>query len=286
MMKDLVQPMIQGARPHIFILTALVFLVGCKTTEVASSWADHVMDIDGSSEDWQNYPLTFFEEERISIGISNDSSYAYVLLRTNDPALIGGIRRSGIILWLDADGGKDKERGIQYIGGPAPQEMEEAGIQNRPEGLEQRDNRMPTNKMPRDTALETRFAFIDHSQGFEEIVFLKDNRGPEIAYGFENGLCVYELRIPLTENGTGVYGMAAGPGQTVEICAEYTVMSMGDRPRPMGGNSGGMPGGGPPGGGPGGGGMRPGGGMKGGPPGEAAGEEKDIWMKTQLAVPQ
>ncbi len=269
--------LIHMARPQIFILTAVLFFVGCKSTEIPSSWASKAMRVDGSSEDWKSYPLTFFEEERMSVGIANDSSNVYVLFRTNDPAMIGSIGRSGIILWLDADGGKDKDRGIQYIGGPSPLEMEEAGISMRPAGIEQRNMRMPMNMMPGDTAFETRFAFIDHSKGFEEITYLKDRHGPEIAYGFENGLCVYELKIPFIDDDSGACGIAAEPGRTIDICAEYRISRTGDRPRPMGG----MRGGGPPGGG----GMRPGGGMRGDPPGDA-GEDTEIWMKTQLAVPE
>jgi len=280
-MKTVILDMMHMARPQMFILTAIIFLAGCKSTEVPCSWTERTVHIDGASDDWQDYPLTFFEEEQVSIGISNDSSNVYVVLRTNNPMLIGSIRRSGITLWLDTDGGKDNDRGIQYIGGPSPEEMEEAGIRIRPQGLDQRNMHTPMNTMPDDTTPETRLTFIDHSQGFEEIVFLRDGDGPEIAYGFENGLCVYELKVPFVDEDAGIFGIAAEPGQAIEICAEYGASRMESPPRSMGGGPGGMSGGGHPGGG----GMRPGGGMRGGPPGQG-GEDREIWMKTRLAAPE
>ncbi len=256
-------------------LIGILILPGCKsTTEVPCGWAESAMHIDGSAADWQDQDLTFLEEDRASIGIANDSSYLYFLLRSNNPVLIGSIRRFGITLWLDTEGGKGKDLGIQYIGGPTPEEMAEAGLADRREPG-QRFSRVGRDAIFADSAMEPRFAFIDNTAGFEEIILIKDSSGPEVAYGIEDRFCVYELKIPFVAKAGSIYSISAGPGQIMGIGAVWNDLS--GKMRPMSG--GGRPEGGmPPGGG-----MRPasppGGGMPGGPPTK----EKEIWLKVQLA---
>ena len=71
----------------LFFLAPLA-VSGCKSTEVPCSWAVQPMQIDGSAMDWSSRSLTLFEDQKLSVGIINDSANMYILLRTNDLAFI------------------------------------------------------------------------------------------------------------------------------------------------------------------------------------------------------
>jgi hypothetical protein len=279
---------------QIILWSIFLTLIGCKSTKIESIWTAQPMHIDSSAADWHNLPLTFFEDERLSVGFANDSSNLYVLLRTSNLEFIRGVRRAGITLWLDAKGGKDKTRGVFYQGGPDPKAMEKAGLVDHTMHAARIGDRPFMRNMPSDSMPQSRFEYIDESYYLEKNIDPDGTFGPAMAVGIEDGFCVYELMIPLTDKPPEIYGMSAQPGQEISIGAEWQEMGTNEfRGRPPGGR-GGHPeggGGGFPGGGfrqddtPfGGGGMRPGGMGEGHRAGPSM-DKKDIWIKVQLAMP-
>lgn len=279
---------------QIALWSIFLTLIGCKSTDIASNWTAQPMQIDGSASDWHNIPLTFFEDERISVGLANDSADMYMLLRTSNVTLIRGIRRAGITLWLDAKGGKDKKKGIFYQGGPDRKEMEKAGlVEHNTMNATRIGDRPFMKNMPNDSMPHVRFSYIDKSYYLEKNIDPQGTFGPAVAVGIEDGFAIYEFKIPLSEAAPESYGMTAVLGQKISIGAEWQEMDMNNfHGRPPGDREG-RPGGEPdfPGGGfmqndtPfGGGGMRPGG-MQGGRREGPSMDKKDIWIKVQLALP-
>jgi len=288
---DMTYPHLSGAAWRQIVLWSIFLtLIGCKSTKIESSWVSQPMRIDGSVGDWHDRPLAFFEKERLSVGIANDSTNLYLLLRTNNLAFIRGIRQEGITLWLDSKGGKDKKRAIFYQGGPDRTEMEKAGLSERPANTERTGDRRFEGRMPTiDSMPRERFSFIDENYYLEKNINPDGLYGPEVAVGVEGGFCIYELRIPLTDAPPEI------SGQNVSLGVQWQEMDTSKfQGRPPGGR-GGFPGGGGgfPGGrfmqddvpfGGGGGGMRPGG-MRGGPGEGPQTDERNIWIKIQLALP-
>ncbi len=277
---------------QIILWSIFLTLIGCKSTKVESSWAAQPMQIDGSASNWRDLPLTFFEDERLSIGFANDSTNMYILLRTSNLSFIRGVRRAGITLWLDAKGGKDKTRAVFYQGGPDPKAMQKAGLVDHTINAARIGDRPFMKNMLSDSMPHERFSYIDESYYLEKNIDPDGTFGPAIAVGVEDGFCIYELKIPLTDAPPELYGITAQPGQKISIGAEWQEMDTDKfRGRFPGGREGTPDGGqGFPGGFRqddtpfGGGGMRPGG-MKGGPREGPSMDKKDIWIKTQLALP-
>jgi hypothetical protein len=255
------------------------------TQEATSSWAAGPFQVDGSLAEWKNMPTTFFEDERLMLGVSNDSSRIYLFLRSDNLDFIRAMRMSGLDIWLDAKGKKSKDLCFHYRGGPSRQELREHGLIDTmqadiPRGMSERQ--MPPGMSDE---RQDNFTVTDKKLEFEQEVPLDGSQGPAAAYAFDHGYYVYEFSIPLQAHLVDYYGFDAQPGQRVGIGIRY-----GGRPnRGMreGGSLEGMGSGGFPGGTRG---DRPGG-IGGGRPG-GMGErphrlseikEKELWVKTRLA---
>jgi hypothetical protein len=263
----------------LLILTTMV--TGCKSTEIPCRWAENEMVIDGAADDWKDMQLTYFEDHNMILGVGNDTENLYLLLRTNDMNLVRTIGMSGITIWLNEEGKKDKNLSVNFRGGPTMAELSEAGLIDTTRTNHQMPQMRPGMESPMNNreGQRTQLKVIDKKLEHEDIIALTGANGPEIGYGIDQGLVVYELRMPLGEHMVDYYRFNAIPGNEICINAEWGGKP--ERPQGMGGGmrggsgrgGGGMPGGGPPGGG-GPGGMR----------GQMQTSEGDIWIKTVLAT--
>ncbi len=279
-----------------FFIPAIIIIAlaaGCKTQPIDSVWTSGPIKIDGQRDEWTKMPATYFEDQDVAIGMCNDSVDLYLFFSFKNQMWARAIESTGLTLWLDGTGKKNKKLGIQYKGGPAPEQMRRNGndeskmpeefVEKRKEMREQRE------------ANSKKITILNKKRESTDVIPSIGPKGPSVAYGLANDIYTYEFRLPLA-GGLGEYGFGAGPGQIVSIGAEWGEMGMGagDRKRPEGmEGGGGFPGGGgmPPGGGggmpgDGGGGMRGGGGHGGRPGGgRQQSEKQELWIKTQLAMP-
>jgi hypothetical protein len=182
----------------------------------------------------------------------------------------------GITLWIDQDGGKDKVFGLKYNGGPDMDQI----ASDLPESALQRIEDLPPPQKDRldgmRAAREVRLELVDNKA--EQVVPIDANGGDglDVKYGFADGFHIYEAKIPLEIYSDRFYGIKLDPEKEFDIGAEWGGMpnreEMRERIAGMGGRGGGMRAGGD----------GRGGGMRGGgfePP-----EEKELWIKTHLAI--
>jgi hypothetical protein len=185
---------------------------------------------------------------------------------------------TGVKLWIDSTGGKNKKRGLFFRGGPEFSEIKDSTRPEKPFGdknMEFPEDNRPTEK--------EKFAVIN-KDGDADFISKDGINGPAIEYSISNGTLVYELRIPLRVKKLESFAIGADPGDVVSLCLE---LSGGGKPEGMRGE---RPEGGPPGGinminEQVGGGMPPGGGrgMPGGPPPGESGKAQEVWIKIYLA---
>jgi hypothetical protein len=260
-------------------LFGTVLVTGCKTQEVPSHWLTVPIQVDGKMTEWSEIPITYFEGA--VLGLGNDDKNLYIHFRFKSPAWAQAVRKTGLTLWIDANGKKDKEIGIRFYGGPSPKELMAA------RGNEQFDNMPQEQKqdfLEREAQTANKFIFFDNSYYVEDSIPVDGSKGPAAGYDTSLGFYSYEFSIPLQESAVQFYGLGVQPGQTICLGAEWGGMRF-DRGGMPGKPPGGM-GGGPPGGI----GAGPPGGMGGGRGGPGGGEKKlsekqEFWVKTQLALP-
>ena len=183
----------------------LVFLNGCGDEEIKSMWNDNSIVIDGNQADWLG-KLKYFPDQKAGVGIANDSENLYLCLATSDTGRMFQLFVTGFTVWFNPENGGEKI-GIQY-----PLRLEEAG------GTMPRWNRQeggrPDFKVRLDHFKNAQTEFrIVNSDNFPLTSYnLKNDIGISIDVGYQMGLLVYEMKVPLKGNLVGEHILNLLPG--------------------------------------------------------------------------
>lgn len=260
----------------VVVATAVVTLLsGCGGPGLNSRWADEYDTVDRQFADWDGAERG--EQNGLSIALQNDSSYLYISVITTDEERIDQIRRTGLTVWFDQFGERNRLVGIQY---PSFNTGREAG-------LSMADRRNPDrkrNERPARPIARQANAIAVIPAGEKKAV--RWTHAEAEAQGIAGQIddldtaLVWQLRVPLAEQGK--YRCAVGSGwvrpdftRNISIGLESGRPFTGrdDRPGPSGHPGGGMGGmmnvaGGPP---------------PGGMPLMSGGVE--VWANFQLAAP-
>ena len=281
----------------------MVFAAGCGLVGIDSVWRDREIVIDGSDPgaEWEN-ARHYFKEEKVTLGLMNDTEYMYLRISTRDRATQAKLMQ-GLTIWLNPKGSKDKYLGIHYPLGrsgmmaAAAREQKDGqdGKDRAPEGAEPPESagdgtqgQPPDVKGPGDvsrsggirgtmgSALGT-IELVGPGNDERNVLYTTEAEklGVTARIAVESGNMVYELRVPLKPEGSSPYCVSEADIAKIGLGFVTAAMSMnmqgrsggsrggsGGRGGGMGGMGGGM--GGMGGGGMGGGGMGGMGGMGGG----------------------
>jgi hypothetical protein len=286
-------------------LSALFFpvllVVGCGSIEMNSFWRDREITVDGKDADWLGVSVYSTEEPEIAVGLVNDESNLYILLRTHDRSLLPQMVR-GFTVWFDPYGKKNKTFGVHFpiggremgsppgSGGKGPMEGGKMGSSEElPEEL---------SKLPEESLHQVELIGPDKDERSTLAVADAEARGVKVKMALSNGQLTYELQVSLKQDAQHPYAIAiprvgVNTSQKISIGLETDKFEM---PKEEGSKMG-FPGGGegrmPPGGGmgpgggggmgPGGGGMGPGGGGMGPPGGFRMPKRLNLWATLKLA---
>jgi hypothetical protein len=269
-------PFLQGGLSYSLSKLALlagisVCLAGCGTEQIPSHWRDRPIVIDGKNTEWQGL-LQPLGEKGTSVAVTNDSSFVYLALATNNHDVQRLILRHGVTVWLDRKGGKEKGFGIHYplgFGGFKPRSEDQPS-----EGT---DIRMPTLSAGASDELE----ILGGNDGQKSRMTMAQASGIEIRYGIEHDTLVYEMKVPLFDNGRTPFAIGTQAGATIGAGIVAQAERGEGRP-PAEGRQGGE--GSPTGTGRHGGGGRQGGEPGRGRPNESAGSQSfDVWATVRLS---
>jgi len=250
----------------------LCLLPGCGTLELKSLWRDREVVVDGKNTEWTG-ALTALEDKQTSIGLLNDGDYLYIGLTSADQNLQRQAMRRGITFWFDRDGGEDKKFGIHFpigFGGFGPPQGGRANEEER--------ERHP--QVESSEGLTDELEIYGPAAGESHRMTMAQTGGIEARLGTSDGILVYELKVPLMDNGPHMFAIGTKTGASIGVGVETLSNRSFERPPED------SPGyGSGRGGGFGGRGGRGRGGSGGGRPrsGEQA-EPLKVWAKVQLAA--
>ena len=253
------------------------------------SGAASKITIDGNVDEWpQLEPL---DETHVSAAAQNDGRNLYLLIATSDQARRRQLLAAGVIVWLDADGGKKHNFGIRIPG------MLFSGFAGGRRG--------PRNEMPpppdfgegRQVPSLSYVEIVGPGKDDRRRLELDAVRSIQAARSQTAGTLTLELQIPLQRNDASEHAIGARAGSVIGLGLETPKIERPEEPPPGpgggGGHGGGMGGGmgghGGCGGGRGGMGGGMGGGRGGGPRGGGGGERGEhadpmkYWTTVQLA---
>ncbi|WP_424961306.1 hypothetical protein [Ekhidna sp.] len=90
----------------------LFFVFGCASVDKIRQ-SDKLMSIDGSNEDWPHL-VHFDKEAGMLYGVTYDQENLYVLARIYEDEAKRHVISSGLTVWIDPDGNKNREIGLSY----------------------------------------------------------------------------------------------------------------------------------------------------------------------------
>lgn len=269
----------------------LCLVAGCKTLEFASRWKNKDVIIDGKNTEWKD-SLYALDVHETSLGLVNDEKSLYIGFITINRDYQRQIMRSGLTVWFDRNGGEDKKFGIHYPLGPGGSGLQQGQRGNTGDvggagdaGGEQQAGSQMDNSRPLFDELE----IYGPGDGEHHRMTTAETGGIDVRVGITNGVLVYELKVPLADNGSTAFAIGTKPGMQIGVGVES---SSGRGAAPSGGGGGGEGGGSGMGGGRGGGmgggrggrGGGMGGGRGGGSRGGGQAETLKVWAKVQLAA--
>ncbi len=203
----------------LFMLWSLGGCSSIKTFEIESRPPEHQIAIDGKADEWAGR-LFSVEGQKIALGFLNDRDYLYICLRTGDAAMERQILRSGLTVWIDAKGARNKVLGIKY-----------------PVGLRPDEQRMMKEGEPEEAeapgGIEGNLTDVEiYRQGSPqpEALDIADAKGIEIKAATAGRILVYELKVPLVQSGPDSIGVGAAPGGTVGVGFETGKYDMNNLP--------------------------------------------------------
>ena len=175
---------------NLIILIIWFTMAGCSQ-KVDSSWKNTAIEIDGLGKDWLDASMTYNKELKLMYGLANDDSALYLMLRFNDPQLARIFAVRGITLWFKDENNKKKKVGIQYkdLTAKIPEPGKQAGYGRNRDSDSSPD--FPQKSMIPNGNFT--LAEDDLSTG----ISIKEVRGWEAAAGYQNGIFLYEFKVPL-----------------------------------------------------------------------------------------
>jgi len=253
------------------LITLVLILNACSSNVILSEAATEDFRTDGQRSEWAG-KFQIPDGENFALGVSHDRNYLYIAVSSIDRDFQRQLAMGGLILWLDAKGGKRQNLGLNFEGKMPRgkrQDVYQRG-QNNAGDSQDRDTRLsPSNIFNGDLTL----IVIDTKAG--------KSLGPADLLATANSIdetLFIEYQIPLTLLGEEFDMQKLGLG--LESTSERSGRSSGS-----GGHPGGMSAGGR-GGRPGGmeGGQRGAGQQTGGPSGAGMGQnDLEVWLKVQLS---
>lgn len=85
-----------------------------KEVVVQSTWAAVPVVIDGSGADWQGEALNFEKKVEVDYAFKNDAQHIYLIFAFKNPMFLSTIRFTGLTIWFNFEGKKDKTYGINF----------------------------------------------------------------------------------------------------------------------------------------------------------------------------
>jgi len=250
----------------------------CGSIDVVSRWRDFPITIDGGSDDWGD-KLVAFEDTDVFLGVANDADSLYLCLDAGNGDRPVPFMTRGLILWVDAKGGKSRDYGLRF-----PIGFDRTAARDQTGDPGDRSQRATRGRGAMDDARDE-LEIISPADKEPRRVKLADLKGMEIAAKTVDGRFVYEARIPLAAAPDATFAVGAAPGtRTIGLGLEFPESDFSyGRPGMGGGGFGGM------GGGMGG---RMGGGFGGGMGGRGSGRRAGgglqnfkVWAYVTLAAP-
>ena len=166
---------------------ALDIRVPAAAQTVNSRWKDQEIKIDGAAGEW---PVLTPLDDNIAIAAANDAQYLYLAIATSDVQRRRQFAITGLIVWVDAAGGKKETFGIRIPGSGFQMPAGRFGGGASGDG---RSSQPPEPPQPKITYIELLGPGKDDRRRLD----LSPESEITVAAAVNEGTLLYEFRLPL-----------------------------------------------------------------------------------------
>ena len=198
-------PAIRRAILGLFLAAAALGHVACGSIDVDSRWRDFPIAIDGNSDDWGN-ALVPFEDTDVFLGVANDADSLFLCLDAGNGDRPVPFTTRGLVLWVDAKGGKSHDYGLRFPIGFDRNAVRDESVDSG----DQAQGRTRRREARADARDELEIILPGEKE--PRRVKLADLKGLEVSAKTINGRFVYEARIPLAASPDATFAVGAAPG--------------------------------------------------------------------------
>ncbi|MFB0566012.1 MAG: hypothetical protein ACETWK_10085 [Candidatus Aminicenantaceae bacterium] len=208
----------------LFILILTLSFAGfSKKKLITSSWTNIPINIDGSSDDWEYSALNSEKNVSVDYGLKNDSENLFILFVFKDPKYLSTIKATGMTLWFNLEGKKNKIYGIKFIKQQVPAE-EFISILEQEKGSLSEEEKNNVRANP--------YYFLHNIK----VINKKSKSSTEVSDSARlkpavfrsmksENMHIYEFAVPLNRATEQAPGVGAEPGKTIKICFEWGGMT-------------------------------------------------------------
>jgi hypothetical protein len=214
-----------------FLCLLILSAAGCQSLQLESIWRGDAINIDGKSDDWVGR-MMFLDNPNMSLGIQNDENFIYICIIAEDPSIRNRINMSGMILWFDPAGRKNKSLGIKFPVGRGDLQMDPR------ERMTLDQERDPARVGQRFQPNLDEMEILQAGQKETLRLFLNNLKGIEVSLNSASGLLIYEAKIPLIDSPDFPFTIGAQNRSFIGVGLEVPKMDMNQRPGGMGGRGG------------------------------------------------
>jgi hypothetical protein len=196
----------------LFVVATLTLGCGSSAPLVSSGGAAAQVTADGDASDWRG-ALSAVEGEPVTVGVRSDESHVYVAVVTSDPDVIRHTLLTGMVVWLDAEGGKGKGFGVHFPLG--------AVRQGQPLDLADLRRDRETSGADRSDRMEQMTRELAIVQDDARTVLGRD-AAPGLTTGvtLAGGTLTLELKVPLAQTQATPFAVGAAPGSRIGVGVE------------------------------------------------------------------
>jgi len=107
------KPDLRRLQPAVALAIVGWLLACAHSAQIESSWPDPEITVDGAYADWSGRLVRLDDGRSVAVGVANDRANLYLCLVTRDFEIQSMIQRSGLTIWLDPEGGRQKRIGFR-----------------------------------------------------------------------------------------------------------------------------------------------------------------------------
>jgi hypothetical protein len=201
------------------LVLGVAFSATAKEKTIKSVWAASPLTVDGIVSDWGNDPLQVEKKVKAEYAFRNDADTLYAIFRFNDSKYLSSIEITGMTLWFDTGGKKDKELGVKFT-------KEKISADDYIAILEKQKGALSEEQ--KENIRASAFYFISRAEAVDK----KGNpleamdvgeavKGAAYNVSVEQDTVTYEFKVPFKNLTVALLGKEAGPNEVVGIGFEW-----------------------------------------------------------------